>query len=279
MGYPGGRVWSHLQARLMHPGMLRSIAAAILGVLLAARSVEAADVHVAVAANFARPMQRIAADFEKETGHHVVPVTGATGTFLAQIESGAPFEVLLAADRTAPEKLEADGLGVPGSRFTYALGTLVLWSSRSNFVDAAGEVLRKGSFQHIAIANPKLAPYGAAAVEAMGALGVLDALRPKLVLGESIAQAYQFVASDSAELGFVALSQVVAPDASVPGSYWVVPPNLFAPIRQDAVLLRRGAQNAAARALCEYLKGPKAKKVIAAFGYQLPAASSTAAKP
>jgi molybdate transport system substrate-binding protein len=247
----------------------RWIPATFVGLLLTAQSSEAAEVQVAVAANFARPLQRIAAEFAKDTGDQAVIVSGATGTFFAQIESGAPFEVLLAADRVTPEKLEADGFGVPGSRFIYALGRLVLWSAKPGYVDAAGAVLKR-DFRHLAIANPTLAPYGAAAVETLGALGLLDAVRPRLVQGESIAQAYQFVASGNAELGFVALSQVTAPDGPPgTGSYWIVPANLYAPIQQEALLLRKGATHPAARALCEYLKSARARDVIRAYGYDL----------
>lgn len=254
--------------------MTRSIFAAITGLLLLATQAEAAEVQVAVAANFARPMQRIAAGFEQDTGHHPVVASGATGAFFAQIESGAPFEVLLAANRATPEKLEADGLTVPGSRFTYALGTLVLWSARPGFVDAAGAVLKKGTFEHLAIANPRLAPYGVAAMETLTALGLLDAVRAKLVQGESIAQTQQFIASGNAELGFVALSQVVTPDTPSTGSYWIVPASYHAPIQQDAVLLRRGAGNPAARALCAYLQSAKATAVIRGYGYELAAPPS-----
>ncbi|MBV9946741.1 MAG: molybdate ABC transporter substrate-binding protein, partial [Myxococcales bacterium] len=243
------------------------------------------------AANFAGPMQAIAADFERDTGDTVHVTSGATGTLYAQIRAGAPFDVLLAADEATPRRLEADGLAVAGSRFPYAIGKLVLWSARPGYVDAAGLVLRKAPFQHLAIANPKLAPYGAAAIEALAALGVLDALRPKLVEGESIAQAHQFVATGNAELGFVALSQLVAapppraadagadgrdPGAAprAPGSTWIVPAKLYTPLRQDAVLLRKGAGNPAARALMEFLRTRKAAKdVIRAYGYDLPSPS------
>ncbi len=248
--------------------MTKWIAAAFVGLLLV-HPAEASEVQVAVAANFARPMQRIAAEFAKDTGHQAVIATGATGTLLAQVENGAPFELLLSADRATPERLEADGFGVVGSRFTYALGTLVLWSTKPGTVDAAGAVLRKGAFQHLAIANPKVAPYGAAAVEALRSLGLFETLRSKLVQGESIAQAYQFIATGNAELGFVALSQVAVPDAPTLGSYWIVPARLYAPIRQDAVLLRKGERNPAARALCEYMKSVKARDVIRAYGYEL----------
>jgi molybdate transport system substrate-binding protein len=229
----------------------------------------ASEVQVAVAANFARPMERIAADFERDTGHHAVVSTGATGALFAQIEKGAPFEVLLAADRATPEKLEGDGFAVPGTRRTYAVGTLVLWSAKAGYVDPSGAVLRSGTFQHLAVANPKLAPYGAAAMETLSALGLLDAVRPRIVEGESIAQTFQFVASGSAEVGFVALSQVVSPGGpAARGSYWVVPSALHAPIQQDAVVLRKGADSAAARALLAYLTTLKAREVIRSFGYE-----------
>jgi molybdate transport system substrate-binding protein len=223
-----------------------------------------------VAANFAHPIQRIAEEFTKDTGHHAVIATGATGTFFAQIESGAPFEVLLAADRATPERLAADGFALAPSRFTYALGVLVLWSAKQGYVDGAGAVLHNGAFRHVAIANPKLAPYGAAAMDALASLGLLDGVRPKLVQGQSIAQAHQFVASGNAELGFVALSQVSGPDVPATGSYWIVPGRLYAPIEQQAVVLRNGASNPAAAALCEYLKGAKARDVIRSYGYELP---------
>jgi molybdate transport system substrate-binding protein len=247
----------------------RWLLATVVSLFLVARPAKAADVQVAVAANFTRPMDRIAAEFAKDTGHHAVLVSGATGVFFTQIESGAPFDVLLSADRATPQRLEADGFGVAGTRFTYAFGTLVLWSARPGYVDAAGAVLGKGSFKHLAIANPKLAPYGAAAMETMGSLGLLETLSPKLVQGESIAQTYQQVVTGNAELGFVALSQVAAPDLPSTGSYWIVPAHLHAPIQQDAILLRRGAANPAARALCEYMKSAKARDMIRAYGYEL----------
>lgn len=244
--------------------------AAAIALLLLGSPAEAAEVQVAVASNFEHPMRRIAEQFGRDTGHQAVIATGATGAFLAQIESGAPFEVLLAADRKTPARLEADGWVVAGSRFVYALGTLVLWSARSGYVDGAGAVLRTGDFRHLAVANPNLAPYGAAAVEALTSLRLLDALRPRFVQGETIAQTYQFVATGNAELGFVALSQVAAPDTPRSGSYWVVPANLYSPIEQEAALLRKGASNPAARALCEYLTRPKVRDLIRAYGYGLP---------
>jgi molybdate transport system substrate-binding protein len=247
------------------------VSALLLLALGSGPTADASEVQVAVAANFARPMERLAADFEHDTGHHAVVSTGATGALFAQIEKGAPFEVFLSADRVTPEKLERDGFAVTGTRRTYAVGTLVLWSAKPGYVDAAGAVLEGGSFQHLAIANPKLAPYGAAAMETLAALGLSDALRPKIVQGESIAQTFQFVASGSAEIGFVALSQVVSPGggpAAAQGSYWVVPATLHAPIQQDAVVLRKGADSAAAKALLAYLASSKAREVIRSFGYE-----------
>jgi molybdate transport system substrate-binding protein len=228
----------------------------------------AADVQVAVAANFTAPMKRIAADFEKDSGHKAVLSFGATGKFYAQITNGAPFEVFLAADDETPKKLEQAGAAVRGSRFTYATGKLVLWSAQPGVVDAQGDVLRKGGFSKLAIAAPKLAPYGAAAVETMTRLGLMAALAPKLVTGESIGQAFSFVATGNAELGFLALSQLYEDGQLKSGSAWIVPDSLHSPIRQDAVLLTKGKDSPAAIALLAYLKTDKAKAVIRAFGYQ-----------
>jgi molybdate transport system substrate-binding protein len=229
----------------------------------------AAEVKVAVAANFAAPLQQIAAAFARDTGHSATIMSGATGALYAQIANGAPDDVFLSADAATPDRLASEGLAVPSSRFTYALGKLVLWSAQPGFVDAAGFVLRQGRFNHLAIANPKVAPYGAAAVETLAALGLSAALAPKLLTGESIAQAAQFVATGNAELGFVALSQVAPPGQPTVGSYWLVPAKLYTPIRQVAVLLQRGAANPAARALCEYLKSAGARKIISDYGYAL----------
>lgn len=227
------------------------------------------EVHVAVAANFAAPFQKIAAGFEAATGHRAVASIGSTGKFYTQIKAGAPFEVLLAADDDTPRRLVNEGLAVKGRQFTYATGRLVLWSAQPGVVDAQGEVLRTGGFRHLAIADPKLAPYGAAAVETLKALGLLDSLTPRIVQGESIGQAYQFTATGNAELGFVALSQVAPPDTPAAGSMWVVPARLYAPILQDAVLLNKGADQAAAQALLAYLRGDAAKAVIRSYGYGL----------
>ncbi|MES2510825.1 MAG: molybdate ABC transporter substrate-binding protein [Pseudomonadota bacterium] len=226
------------------------------------------DVQVAVAANFTAPMKLIAADFEKDTGHKATLAFGATGRFYAQITSGAPFEVFLAADDETPAKLEKEGGAVSGSRFTYATGKLVLWSAQPGVVDAQGEALKKNTFSKIAIAAPKLAPYGAAAVETMTKLGLMAALEPKLVTGESIGQAFSFISTGNAELGFVALSQVYENGNIKSGSAWIVPDNLHSPIRQDAVLLTKGKDNKAAVALVAFLKTEKAKAVIRSYGYQ-----------
>lgn len=229
----------------------------------------AGEVKVAVAANFTAPMQKIAQAFEQETGHKAVLAFGGTGSFHAQIRHGAPFQVLLAADDETPLKLEQEGLALAGSRFTYATGRLVLWSRQPGLVDEQGEVLRSGKFQRLALANPKLAPYGAAAIETLTRLGLLDALRSRLVQGDNIGQAYQFVASENAPLGFVALSQVQAEGRIAQGSAWIVPARLHSPIRQDALLLSTGKGNPAASALLHFLKGEKARAVIRSFGYEI----------
>jgi molybdate transport system substrate-binding protein len=249
---------------------------AIAGLVLSLMGVAQADpVHVAVAANFTAPMQKIGAMFEADTGHKAVLSFGSTGKLYAQIQNGAPFDVLLSADDGTPAKLEQEGQGGGSkhSRYTYAIGTLVLWSKQPGLVDAKGAVLKTGKFDKIALADPRLAPYGAAAVEALTALGLLDALQPKFVQGESIGQAHQFVATGNAALGFVALSQVWVPDEQggklKEGSVWRVPAQLHQPIRQDVILLKKGQDNAAALALLKYLKGPKARAVIQSFGYGL----------
>lgn len=234
-----------------------------------AGSALADQVQVAVAANFTAPMKAIAAAFEQDTGHRVLASYGATGQFYAQISNGAPFEVFLSADDSTPARLEQAGQGVEGSRFTYAIGTLVLWSPRAGFVDDQGAVLAKGDFRHLAIANPKAAPYGLAALQTLDKLGLSEGLKSKLVEGQNITQALQFVSTGNAELGFVALSQVYKDGQITSGSAWVVPEALYQPIRQDALILKKGADNPAARALVEYLKGPKAAEIIKAYGYQL----------
>jgi molybdate transport system substrate-binding protein len=250
----------------------------LLALLCGARYAAAAEVQVAVAANFAGPMQELARQFEQKTGDHVLIVTGATGKLAAQIEQGAPFELLLAADDRTPTRLETAGLAVSGTRFTYAFGKLVLYSSRAGFVDAKGAVLRSGRFRHLALANPKLAPYGAAALAVLKQMQLLDGLQPKLVEGENIAQTLEFITTGNAELGFVALSQILVAGKPRAGSFWRVPENLYDPIRQDAVLLQKGASNGVARALLDFLQTDSARKLIASYGYGLtPATTATPA--
>jgi len=234
---------------------------------LLAQGTRAEEVQVAVAANFAAPMREIAARFARDTGHEARIVTGATGQLYAQIRNGAPFEVFLSADAATPLKLEQEGSSIAGERFTYAVGKLVLFSARPGFVDGQGKVLGGGAFEHLALANPKTAPYGAAAVEALQAMGLWEALRPKIVEGQSITQTFEFVATGNAELGFVALSQVQAPGKPAAGSWWLVPAGLYQPIRQDAVLLKKGAARPAARALMDYLRSEPVRAIIRSYGY------------
>lgn len=225
-------------------------------------------VRVAVAANFSTPMKLLATRFELETGHKALLSVGATAKLYAQIKSGAPFDVFLAADDETPARLEKEGDAVAGSRFTYATGKLVLWSAQAGTVDAQGEVLKSGSFKHLALAAPKLAPYGAAAIQTLTQLGLMDRLQARLVQGESIGQTYSFVASGNAELGFVALSQVYENGRIIKGSGWIVPARLHSPLRQDAVMLVRGSSNPAASALLAFLKIGKTRTVIRSFGYE-----------
>jgi molybdate transport system substrate-binding protein len=226
---------------------------------------------VAVAANFTKPMTDIAELFEKTTGHSAKLSFGSSGKFVAQIENGAPFEVFLSADDKAPAKLEQSGFAVANSHFTYAIGKLVLWSATANLVDDKGDILNKGGFKHIALADPKLAPYGAAAIDVLKTKSLLDKLQPLFVLGENINQTYQFVSTANAELGFVALSQVIDPKKGkiVNGSAWQVPETLYTPIKQNAVLLKKSEGNPAAPALLEFLKSPEAKAIISKYGYGL----------
>lgn len=240
----------------------------ILAVSLAVSfGARAGEVQVAVAANFAAPMEKLAPMFARDTGHKAVLSFGSTGKFHAQIKHGAPFEVLLAADDETPARLAREGQG--GSRFTYAVGRLALWSRQAGFVDAQGAVLKRGCFDRLALADPRLAPYGAAAIETMRKLGLLETLRPKFVQGENIAQAWQFAATGNAALGFVALSQVYVGGKLKEGSAWIVPASMHAPIRQDAILLDKGKDNAAASALIQYLQGGKARAAIRSFGYEI----------
>lgn len=229
----------------------------------------AGEVSVAVASNFTAPMKAIAQAFERDTGHKAILSFGATGQFYAQIKNGAPFAVLLAADDETPARLAREGVAVPGTRFTYATGKIVLWSKKADLVDTNGEILKTGKFDKLALANPKLAPYGAAAMQVLEKLNLTKQLGPKLVEASNIGQTFQFVSSGNAALGFVALSQVFENGKLKEGSGWVVPSNLYSPIKQDAVLLTPGKANVAAQALLQYLRSDKAKAIIVSFGYDL----------
>ena len=235
--------------------------------LLCAGPSRADEVRVAVASNFAAALRTIADRFDARTGHETILAPGSTGKHYAQISQGAPFDVFFAADTHRPARLERDGMAVPGSRFTYALGTVVLWSPTPGYVDGRGEVLEAGQFHHLAMANPRLAPYGKAAQEILTARGLLDRLRPRLVWGENIGQTFRFVGSGSAELGFVAYSQIARPGTRPAGSLWRVPRALYTPIAQQAVLLRDGT---AARAFLAFAQSPEALKIVADYGYEIP---------
>ncbi len=229
--------------------------------------VQAAQVQVAVASNFAAPMQAMAALFAQDTGHQAVLVLGSTGKLATQVRHGAPFAVLLAADSHTPTQLAADGLAVASSQFTYARGQLALWSAQPGVVDAQGAVLASALPGKLAVADARLAPYGAAAAQVLAARGLTAAVRPHLVVGENIGQTFQFVKTGNAALGFVALSQIMVDGKVSTGSAWLVPPQLYAPIKQDAILLSAGAAQPAARALLTYLQGEKARQLMRAYGY------------
>ena len=248
--------------------LAKRVAAVALALALPAAAL-AAEVNVAVAANFTAPMKVIAAEFEKDTGHKAKLSFASTGKFYAQIKNGAPFQVMLSADDATPARLEAEGLGVPGSRFTYAIGTLVLWSAKPGLVDADAGVLRSGNYNKLAIANPRLAPYGKAAEEVLAGMGLLAGARAKFVMGENIAQTYQFAHTGNADIGFVALAQVMKDGKVASGSAWIVPGRLHTPIRQDALILASGKGNAAASGLIDYLKTNKARAIIRAYGYEI----------
>jgi len=241
---------------------------AVLFLAVLPRPVFAAEALVAVAANFAEVMERLEADFERDSGHVLTVAVGSTGKLYAQITHGAPFDVLLAADQKRPQLLEGEGAAVAGSRFTYAVGRLTLWSPDEGRVAADGETtLRAGDFRSLALANPDLAPYGAAARQALERLGLWETLKPKAVMGQNIGQAHALVASGNADLGFVALSYVLSPRNDHPGSRWDVPAALYTPIRQDAALLSRAADNPAAREFLAFLRSDAARTLIETYGY------------
>lgn len=221
-----------------------------------------------MASNFAAPLKVLAQAFERETGHRVLPSIGSTGALYAQVVHGAPFHVFLSADDRTPARLESEGRSVAGTRFVYATGRLALWSAQPGLVDPQGQVLARDASARLAVANPKLAPYGVAALEVLERLGQRERWQARLIQGENIAQVHQFVASGNAGLGFVALSQVMQTGVWPSGSGWVVPQNLHTPLRQEAVLLQRGASQPAARAFLDFLKSEPARRIIAAYGYE-----------
>jgi molybdate transport system substrate-binding protein len=251
--------------RLFGRRKVSAVLASLAALALPCGMAAAKDIPVAVAANFTEPAQKIAEAFHAKTGYTLALSFGSSGQFYTQITQGAPFEVFLSADSAHPEKLEAEGEAVPKSVFAYALGTLVLWSADSHLVDARGAVLQTGRFRHLANANPELAPYGAAGLQTLKALGLYETLAPRIVTAANITQAYQFVAGGDAELGFVALSQVIHNHS---GSEWIVPAKLYAPIVQDAVLLKTGEHDPGAAAFVTYLKSDAALAIIRNYGYR-----------
>ncbi|MES9963003.1 MAG: molybdate ABC transporter substrate-binding protein [Candidatus Sedimenticola sp. 20ELBAFRAG] len=235
--------------------------------LLACEPAASDEIRVAVASNFTEVMKRLAARFEERTGHRVKLIFGSTGKHYAQIKNGAPFDLFFAADSKRPRLLEEEGAALPGSRFTYAIGKLVLWSPNPGLVDPEATVLRQGTFRHLAIANPKLAPYGKAAREVLLKYKLWDSLRGRSVRGENIGQTFQFVKSGNAELGFVAYAQVKRPGQPIEGSYWAVPQALYSPIAQQAIQLK---ESEVAKAFISFVKGDESLQIIQGFGYGIP---------
>ncbi|MCP3869871.1 MAG: molybdate ABC transporter substrate-binding protein [Gammaproteobacteria bacterium] len=226
-----------------------------------------AELRIAAASNFNAALESIAHRFEAQSGHRVRLSFGASGKHFAQIRNGAPFDLFFSADTKRPTLLEQEGLALPGSRFTYAVGKLVLWSPREDYIDADGQVLDQGSFRYIAIANPRLAPYGKAARQVLQARGLWEKMRPITVRGENIGQTFQFVSSGNAELGFVAYSQIRNPDQKMGGSFWRVPQSLYTPIQQQAVLLK---DSDPARSFLKFVKSEKSLAILKQYGYGVP---------
>ena len=246
----------------MKPALLAQLACLIVSLLPIC--VHAEVIHIAVASNFREPAREIAARYEQISGQQLILSFGSTGKHYAQIRHGAPFDVFFAADAWRPRLLEEEGAAIADSRFTYARGRLVLWSPQKGFIDNQGQVLETGQFNRLAIANPKLAPYGRAAQEVLQAKGLWNAMQPRMVRGENIGQTYQFVKSGNAELGFVAFSQVISSNQTVTGSYWLIPQTLYQPIEQQVVLLR---DNPAIQDFIDYVQGPEAQTIIRSYGY------------
>lgn len=245
-----------------------SAATAILAIVIMSATAHGEEATLAVASNFTEVIEVLVDDFETASGHELTVSTGSTGQLYAQIVNGAPFDVFLAADRERPERLEEEGAAVAGSRFTYAVGKIALWSPQPDLIAQSGEeYLRAGDFRSLAIANPELAPYGIAARQTLEALGLWDELQARIVMGENIGQTHAMVATGNAQAGFVALSYVLSPANERPGSRWDVPAELYAPINQDAVLLERAKDNAAAVEFMDYLKSESARSTIENHGY------------
>lgn len=249
--------------------IFKSILAASL-FALAPLSVLADELKVAVAANFLKTIETLSKNFEQQTGHTIKVSGGPTGKLYAQIENGAPFDIFFSADQKSTKKLEDDGKIKLGSRFVYAQGRLSLWMPNVPAGVEASEVLKKGDFKHIALANPKAAPYGVAAEQTLKKLGLLEALRPKFVMGENIGQTYQFVATGNAQMGFVAHSYTVDPKHVNKGSYWLVPLSFHSPLDQDVVILKKAENSKVAQAFIDYVKSAEGKKIIEASGYTVP---------
>lgn len=240
----------------------------LLVAVLLVSTASANQVTIAVASNFSAPAKAIAKAYEGESGYKVQLVIGSSGVLYAQIKSGAPFHVFLSADTIKPATLIEDNLAVSGSLYTYTTGTLVLWSATIGMVDQNGQVLRKGKFNHLALANPKFAPYGVAAAQVLKHLEYDELLQTKLVQGANIAQTFQFVQSGNAELGFISLSQIMAIEPHKRGYFWAVPTDLYDPIHQGAVLLAKGKNNKPAIDFLHFLQGKQAQKIMRNYGYQ-----------
>lgn len=239
----------------------------LLFMSLLSSALHAEEINVAVASNFTAPMKNIVSVFEKESGHKVKLSFGASGKFYAQIKYGAPFQIFFSADQVKPQQLEYDELIVPGSRFTYAIGTIALWSAQPNFINNGPSKLNSDEVKKIALANPKLAPYGAAAIEVLTHLDLLSSTKSKWVKGENIAQTYQFVSTHNAQIGFVSLSQILQKGKLRKGSSWIIPNHLYSPIKQDAVLLKKGDNSEAAHSLLTFMRSEKAIRIMESYGY------------
>ncbi|MFT5716642.1 MAG: molybdate transport system substrate-binding protein [Oleiphilaceae bacterium] len=226
------------------------------------------QVRIAVAGNFYQPLKLISAQFSQLSGHELQVSVGSTGKLYAQIINGAPFDVLISADQIRPTKLAAQQLAIKKTQFTYAIGKLVLWSRDQSLIDNQGMHLKTGTLKHLAIANPKIAPYGEQAVNVLKNMGIYQQLASKLILGQSVGQTFQHLSTGSVQQGILALSQVMQDGTISSGSGWIIPDALYQPIQQDAILLNKGKNNAAAIAFLAYLKNPQSEKVIRSFGYQ-----------